>query len=68
LALTRPASSIQKPQAMNMTKKPDIRNSSEFKMNTLCAGASCAKAGLAISPTTPARGKDFNIILTIGNS
>ena len=46
-ALTSPASSMQKPQAMNITRNPDIKNSNEFKMKTLCGGASWAKAGLA---------------------
>jgi hypothetical protein len=59
---------MQKPHAMNITKNPDIKNSNEFRMKTLCAGASCAKAGLAIKLAAPARHEYFKLVLIIGNS
>ena len=37
-------------------------------MKTLCAGASCANAGLAIKLAAAARPDYFKIVLTISNS
>jgi hypothetical protein len=62
LERTRPASSMAKPAAIQKTRKPPMRNSSELKMKTVCSptgaaasttasaagSASCAKAGSAI--------------------
>ena len=44
-ALTSPASSIQKPHAINITRNPAIKNNKEFKIKILCSGTSWAKAG-----------------------
>ena len=53
---------------MNITKKPAIKNNSEFRIKTLCSGASCAKAGLANKLAAPARHEYFKIVLTSCNS
>ena len=43
--LTKPASSIQKPHAINITRKPAIKNKSELRINIPCSGNCCARAG-----------------------
>ena len=48
LDLTKPASSMQKPQAINITKKPPIKNNKELKTKILCSGTPCANVGLPI--------------------
>ena len=47
LVRTRPASSMVKPAAIHITRKPCIRNESELKMYavSLTCSAACANAG-----------------------
>ena len=53
LERTNPASNMAKPAAIQKTRKPPIKNSSEFKMKTLSVGTatatSCAKAPLVVA-------------------
>jgi hypothetical protein len=59
---TRPASSMAKPAAIHMTRKPPMRNRSVLKMkavsaaeaNSGAAAASCAMAGAAKAASAPA--------------
>ena len=48
LERTRPASNIANPHAMNMTKKPCIKNERVLKINAV-SSSTAAQAGVAVS-------------------
>ena len=65
LPRTRPASNIEKPAAIQKTKKPAIKNSNEFRMNTVSVeaatftGASCANVSVGKAARTAPPTRDF---------
>ena len=65
LERTNPASSMAKPAAIQKTKKPPIKNNSEFKMKTLSVGTatatSCANA-LLVVPTRPSAAIEIRVL------
>ena len=67
LERTKPASNIEKPAAIQKTKKPPIKNRSEFRINTESVGtataASWAMALPAIVVATALSGKNRKFIV-----